>query len=76
MSWLENPEMVMLTINLTTAGMLIPSHAFPGVMKTKSSYVVRTWPCAITEENVRDVLICGDISPKPLDEMIIILEKV
>jgi len=37
---------------------------------------MKRYPTAVTEKNYRDVLIPGDMAPKPVEEFSILVEKV
>lgn len=76
MDFLEKPEHKVLIITLTSAGVLLPSLTFPTGGKTKSSYFARVKPEPVTAENIRKCLIFGDISPRPLEDLAVLVEEV
>lgn len=76
MDFFTKPENNVLLITLTSAGMLTPSTTFPASSKTKSSYFIRRRPEPITAENIRQVIIFGDVSPKPIDDLAVLVEEV
>lgn len=76
MDFLEKPEISVLLITLTSAGTLVPSLTFPTTGKTKSSYFARVKPEPITASNLRKCLIFGDISPRPLEDLAVLVEEV
>lgn len=65
-----------LIITITGGGILTPLADFPPITKNKSVYFVRMEPVILTAENMRDVLLIGDMSPKPLEEFQAYLEHV
>lgn len=67
------PRLMMIT-NL--AGLLQPVTEFPNNLKTKSCYFIRKKKEVITMENFRDVLMFGDMSPKPVEELAVLTEEV
>lgn len=76
MSFLDEPINNILIIKLTSAGVLTPSLSFSNATKTKSSYFIRKRPEPITAANYKSMLIYGDVSPKPIDELAILVEEV
>lgn len=76
MDFLEKPQLNVLLVTLTSAGSLVPSLSFPTGGKTKSSYFARVKAEPITAENIRKCLIFGDISPRPLDDLAVLVEEV
>ncbi|KAG8281332.1 hypothetical protein J6590_060968 [Homalodisca vitripennis] len=76
MDFLEKPQHSVLLVTLTSAGTLVPSLTFPTTGKTKSSYFARVKPEPITPENIRKCLIFGDVSPKPLEDLAVLVEEV
>lgn len=76
MDFLNNPKNEKLILTLSPAGVIIPSWSFPSNPKSKSSYFIRRLPEPITDENVRSMLIFGDVSGKPIDELAVLVEEV
>uniref|UniRef100_A0A1B6BXH8 Dynein beta chain, ciliary-like n=1 Tax=Clastoptera arizonana TaxID=38151 RepID=A0A1B6BXH8_9HEMI len=76
MDFLSKSENNILLITLTSAGMLQPSTVFPAMSKTKSSYFIKKRPEPVTPENIRQVLIFGDVSPNPIENLAVCLEEV
>lgn len=66
----------LLILQVTSGGVLIPHLDVPTGENTKMSYFCKRQPVKITEENFRDILIPGDMSPKPIDEFAVLVEKV
>jgi hypothetical protein len=67
---------MILIIQLNPAGALVPFLEIPATKTTKASYFMKRYPTAVTEKNYRDVLIPGDMAPKPVEEFSILVEKV
>ncbi|XP_075225794.1 dynein beta chain, ciliary-like [Lycorma delicatula] len=76
MSFLDDPSNNVLIIRMTSAGVLMPSLSFPSVGRSKASYFIRKYPEPITPENYQKLLIYGDIAPKPVDELAVLVEEV
>ncbi|KAL1129232.1 hypothetical protein AAG570_013761 [Ranatra chinensis] len=76
MNFINRPTEEKLIITLTSAGVLQPSTNFPVSSKSKSSYFIRRRPEPLTAANVRQLLMFGDISPKPIDELAVLIEEV
>lgn len=66
----------MMIIYLHMSGALIPLLGFPPNPKQKFSYFVRKKPEEITEENISEMLIIGDMSNKPIEELAILVDEV
>ncbi|XP_039284796.1 dynein beta chain, ciliary [Nilaparvata lugens] len=66
----------MLVVRLTPAGVLMPSHTFPPGSKVKMSYFVRCREEVITPENFKELIVYGDVAPKPIDELAVLVEEV
>lgn len=58
------------------SGALIPLITFPLNVKQKYTYFVRRQPEIITEENIAEMLIIGDMSHKPIDELAVLIKDV
>lgn len=76
MKFLVDSTMPKLVINMTSAGTLVPMTDFPTTGKFKSTYFLRLEDVPLTEQNMRQTLLIGDLTPKPLDEMQVFLENV
>ncbi|XP_047352693.1 dynein beta chain, ciliary-like [Vespa velutina] len=70
------PSNMILTIQLTSAGALIPFLGIESPSRVKSSYFIKREPIKITKYNYREMLILGDMAPKPIEEADVLIEEV
>lgn len=54
----------------------MPSLNIKEEKKHKVSYFLKRNPVEVTIDNFRDVIIMGDMSPKPIQELAILTEEV
>lgn len=66
----------MMILCLSSAGVLIPLTRFSSSLKGKSCYFVKKEETHITDKNLRDVLILGEFSSKPVEELAVLTEQV
>lgn len=76
MRFLDTPEEMFLTVQLSPAGVLMPFLEIPATARTKTSYFAKRSPVEITRQNYRDVLMPGDMAPRPVEELAVLVEKV
>lgn len=76
MNFFNNANVPRLIMIINIAGQLQPVTEFPNNLKTKSCYFIRKKKEAITWQNFREVLLFGDMSPKPVDELAVLIEQV
>ncbi|KAK4884537.1 hypothetical protein RN001_000808 [Aquatica leii] len=67
----DAPRLIMI---INTSGQLLPTTEFPNNVKSKSSYFIRKSKEIITKENIRQVLLIGDMSPRPVEEVAALVE--
>lgn len=72
----NTPDENILTFQISSAGILIPNLGIIAESKVKSSYFLRRESVDITDDNYRDVLIPGDLSPHAIDEFALLLDNV
>ncbi|XP_057571174.1 dynein axonemal heavy chain 17 [Hippopotamus amphibius kiboko] len=72
----EKPDVLVLVLTLSPAGMIIPCLGFPASLKSKGLYFIKKKPENISKDNYKDRLVYGDISPTPVDQLIAIVEEV
>ncbi|KAK2490477.1 LOW QUALITY PROTEIN: hypothetical protein MC885_016050 [Smutsia gigantea] len=72
----EKPDILVLVVTCSPAGGVTPCLGFPGSLKSKGVYFIKKRPENIGRDNYRDSLIYGDISPTPVDQLIVITEEV
>lgn len=66
----------MMILYTHMSGALVPLFTFPLNTKQKYTYFVRKKEEMIVEENIAEMLLIGDMSPKPVDELAILIEEV
>ena len=76
MEFLERTTSDVLVMTLSPAGVLTPVLGFPTNAKTKSSYFIRKRKEPVTKDNLRDLLIFGDMAPRPVDELAVLVDEV
>ncbi|XP_006869595.1 PREDICTED: dynein heavy chain 17, axonemal [Chrysochloris asiatica] len=74
--FLEKPDVPVLVMTLSPAGMIIPYLGFPASLKSKAIYFIKTRPVSVTRDNYKALLLYGDISPEPVDQLIAVVEEV
>lgn len=72
----DKTDISVLVLTLNTAGMIIPCLGFPESLKSKGVYFIKTKPENITKDNYKTRLLYGDISPAPVDQLIVVVEEV
>lgn len=65
---------MIITINPT--GALIPSHTYPIPSKGKSCFFIRKLPVEVTKENIKDVILFGDMSTRPIEDLAILVDEI
>lgn len=65
-----------MILQLNAAGILMPLLETPTTARAKASYFIKRYPVEVTKKNYRDVLIPGDMAPKPIEELSILVEEV
>ncbi|XP_037911922.1 dynein beta chain, ciliary-like [Hermetia illucens] len=77
MTFLDDPNQERLIFTVTAAGLLTPYFNFPEKPKSKVSYFIRREvPMEITNDNIRMDLLIGDVSPKPLEDLSVLVDNV
>ncbi|XP_052132343.1 dynein beta chain, ciliary-like [Frankliniella occidentalis] len=76
MEFLERTTSNVLVMLLSPAGVLTPVLGFPTNAKGKSSYFIRKRKEPVTKENLRDLLIFGDMAPRPVEELAVLVDEV
>lgn len=61
---------------MSSTGAIVPVLGIQSNAKNKLSYFVKRQPVIITEINYREVLIPGDMSPKPIDDLSVLVQEV
>ncbi|KAK2885147.1 hypothetical protein Q8A73_021621 [Channa argus] len=74
--FLDKAEQRILVVSVTAAGLLQPAAHFPACSKNKAVYFVRRSRTALSEDSMRQNLLCGDLSYAPLDHFTALVEEV
>ncbi|CAD7668337.1 unnamed protein product [Nyctereutes procyonoides] len=72
----EKPDVLVLVLTLSPAGVIIPCLGFPAALKSKGVYFIKKGPENISKDNYKDRLLYGDIGPAPVDQLIATVEEV
>uniref|UniRef100_A0A8C9JNR1 Dynein axonemal heavy chain 17 n=1 Tax=Panthera tigris altaica TaxID=74533 RepID=A0A8C9JNR1_PANTA len=72
----EKPDVLVLVLTLSPAGMIIPCLGFPASLKSKGVYFIKKKPGNVKKDTYKDQLIYGDISPTPVEHLIAVVEEV
>ncbi|XP_021270931.1 dynein heavy chain 17, axonemal [Numida meleagris] len=72
----RQPDMLELVLALNPAGQLQASTCFPPALKAKGTYFVKRKKENVTRENCGAALLVGDISPSPVEQLIVVVEEV
>ncbi len=77
LEYLEKSDQILLVFILTPAGGLIVTHQYPQQLKGKACYFAKKNKENIPKDsNLKEVLIYGDLSYSPLDQLSAILDEV
>lgn len=74
--FLEKADVSVLVLTLNPAGMIVPCLGFPAALKFKGVYFIKKRPETLKKDTYKDNLIYGDISPAPVDQLIVIVGEV
>lgn len=72
----NNPKIKIILFNLNQAGLLIPMLSYPSNPKSKTIYFIKRREEAVTPENLKQLLIFGDMAPNPVEELSVLVEEV
>ncbi|XP_040312713.1 dynein axonemal heavy chain 17 [Herpailurus yagouaroundi] len=72
----EKPDVLVLVLTLSPAGMIVPCLGFPASLKSKGVYFIKKKPGNVKKDTYKDQLIYGDISPTPVEHLIAVVEEV
>lgn len=76
MDFLNLPERNTILFTLNPTGVLTPLHAFPEGFKNKISYLIKLEHVEITSTNYDSILLCGDVSMNPIEDLKAFTENV
>lgn len=74
--FLEKGEILVLIIQLTPAGALVPSTKFSLASKNKALYVIKKTPEPIKKAGCKQAMIFGDMASFPLDQLTSVVDSV
>lgn len=66
----------MLLMTVPPSGLLVPTFSFPSNIKSKFCYFIRKKREIVLESNIKEILIIGDMSYRPIDELSALTEDV
>ncbi|XP_077776285.1 dynein axonemal heavy chain 17-like [Podarcis muralis] len=72
----EKHDVTALVITLNPTGQLVPCLGFPATLKNKGIYFVKKRRENVNKENFLDLLLVGDLSPSPVEQMMAVVEEV
>lgn len=75
-NFLDLPDFEMLLFMLNSSGVLTPMIEFPDGYKTKTYYFKKLEQVKITEINYQAVILSGEISPNPIEDIKTLTESV
>ena len=76
LKFFNTPTERILVMQVSTSGALVPALGIQPSTKIKSSYFIRSQMVKIDEQNYREILIPGDMAPKPIEELAVLVEEV
>jgi dynein heavy chain len=75
--FLDKNEQSLLVFSLNATQALVASYSYPNQLKAKACYFSKKNKEPITKDvNIKDVLVYGDLSYSPLDQLSAILDEV
>ncbi len=74
--FLEKADKRLLVIYLSSSGQLTPDWSFPSSTKNKAVYFIKRQADQIKKENMKTLLMFGDVSHIPLDQLSNLVESV
>jgi len=77
MDFLTMPDRNSIFFTMNSAGLLTPMYDdFPDGYKSKVLYIIRLEPIEVTVNNCDSILLCGEVSPNPFEDLKAITENV
>lgn len=76
MNFLNIPDRNKILITLNSASVLIVMNDFPEGFKMKLTYILKKESVVVTENNYESILMCGEISPSPIEDLKLMSENV
>ncbi|TRY82989.1 hypothetical protein DNTS_022847 [Danionella cerebrum] len=76
LDFLNRPEQESLTLTLDSSGQLLPSHRLGSNARSKTVYFMKRSKVALTADNIKSLVVWGDLGSSPLDQLSILLANV
>lgn len=76
MDFLSLPNRSTILFTLNSTGALVPMYDFPEGYKSNVFYLIKLKPVEVTQSNCESVLISGEISTNPIEDLKAITENV
>lgn len=77
MDFLNLPDRETIFFLLNSAGLLVPMYDdFPEGYKSKVLYIIKLEPVEVTQDNCDSILLCGEMSANPIEDLKAITENV
>uniref|UniRef100_A0A4W3K7X4 Dynein axonemal heavy chain 17 n=1 Tax=Callorhinchus milii TaxID=7868 RepID=A0A4W3K7X4_CALMI len=76
LDFFNTDDIFVLSIYLNNASQLVSSLGFPTSMKSKGIYFVKKTTTTITKDNIKKVLMYGDIGSSPVEQLVTVIEEV
>lgn len=76
MEFLNSRDRNKILFTLNSVGVLTPMYDFPEGCKVKISYIIKLEPVEVTISNYESILMCGEISSNPIEDLKAITENV
>ncbi|XP_055509862.1 dynein axonemal heavy chain 17-like [Leucoraja erinacea] len=76
MDFFGTDDIMILVIYINAQGQLTANLGFPPLIKTKGIYFVKKKMIRITNENIKEELLIGDISNSPVEQLLTVIEEV
>lgn len=76
MDFFNSPDRCTILFTLNPLGVLLPMYDFSEGFKIKASYILKLEPVIVTMDNFESILLCGDVSSNPIEDLKAIIENV
>ncbi|XP_014248489.1 dynein beta chain, ciliary-like isoform X2 [Cimex lectularius] len=69
-------EKMTLFITILPSGLMWPTFEYPANTKAKTCFLMKKVSSMITPSNLRELIIFGDLSPKPIEEIVTLVDDI
>lgn len=76
MEFLTRPDYEVLVLYMSSSGQLTPQIGYPSGLKSKACFFYRKEKEVITPENMKDILLFGDLPTKPVEALSVLVDQV